>query len=127
MAASCTSRRRRASSGIFDRIHRILEDDLLRRVLELLAGKPTQMGQAPMLAAAEHPTMTKQERQQWLSFLAQIRCRCLARQAEVTDRLVDGIWHPDRRQLAGAKQPRKRHRVTPVGLDPLARLPWDQR
>ena len=28
------------------------------------------MGQAPMLAAAEHPTMTKQERQQLLSFLA---------------------------------------------------------
>src|SRR5512144_3076477 len=116
-----------AGGGILDRIDGVLEDDLLRRVLELLAGEPTPMGQAPMLAAAEHPTMTKQERQQLLSFLAQIRCRCLARPAEVTNRLVDGIRHPDRRQLAGAKQPRKRHCVTPVGLDPLAGLAWDQR
>jgi len=35
--------------------------------------------------------MTKQERRQLLPFLAQIRCRCLARPAEVTHRLVDGI------------------------------------
>ena len=104
-----------------------MPDDLLRRVLELLAGEPTPMGQAPMLAAAEHPTMTKQERQQLLTFLAQIRGRCLARPHEVTHRLVDRIRHPDRRQLAGAKQPRQRHGVTAVGLDPLAGLPWDQR
>src|SRR5512134_4061633 len=58
-----------AGGGILDRLDGVLEDDLLRRVLELLAGEPTPMGQAPMLAAAEHPTMTKQERQQLLSFL----------------------------------------------------------
>jgi hypothetical protein len=80
-----------------------------------------------MLPAAKHPTMTKQERQQLLTFLAPIRCRCRARPGQVAYRLVDGIRHPDCRQLAGAKQARQRHRVTPVCLDPLADLSRDQR
>jgi hypothetical protein len=51
-----------AGSGIFDRIDRILEDDLLRRVRELLPGQPTPVGLAPMCATAEDAAMTQQKR-----------------------------------------------------------------
>jgi hypothetical protein len=56
-----------------------------------------------MLAAAEHPTMTKQERQRLPTFLAQIRRRCLARPAgsdmrrhmtlhQLANQLLDRRW-----------------------------------
>jgi hypothetical protein len=41
-----------ALKGVVDRVDSLLKDDLLRRVLELLAGKPAPMRQRPMAAAA---------------------------------------------------------------------------
>jgi hypothetical protein len=101
-----------ASSGIIDRIERLLEDDLLRRVREFLLGQPTQMCQGPMLATVEDPAMTKQKRKQLLPLLAKILRGGLARPHQITHRLV----HPNRRQFTSAKQPCQRHRVTPVVL-----------
>ena len=40
---------------------------------------------------------------------------------------MGGVWDPDRGQLAGAQKPGQADRVAPVGLDPVARLPRDQR
>jgi hypothetical protein len=44
----------------------------------------------------------------------------LAPAHQVADRLVGAVGHPHRRELAHARQPRKLHRVAPVGLDSLA-------
>ena len=42
-------------------------------------------------------------------------------------RLVGGVRHPHRGELAGAVQPGQHRRVAAVGLDPVARPPRDQR
>jgi len=46
---------------------------------------------------------------------------------ETADRLVRRVGDPDRGQLAGAQEAGQGERVAPVGLDPVARLPRDQR
>ena len=56
--------------SIIDCVYRILENDLLSRVIELLLRQPTQMRPAPMLAAAEDPPMAQQKRQQLLTLAA---------------------------------------------------------
>jgi hypothetical protein len=45
--------------GILDRINGFLEDDLLRRMLECLLGKPTSMRQRPMAAPSVDATTTQ--------------------------------------------------------------------
>jgi hypothetical protein len=42
-------------------------------------------------------------------------------------RLMAGIGDPDRGEFTGTVQFGQRHRVAPVGLDPIARTPGDQR
>jgi hypothetical protein len=79
------------------------------------------------LVAHEGPAMAQQKGKKLLTFLAKILCRGLARPDEITHRFMDGIGHPHRCQFTRAKEPRKRHRVTSVGFDPLARLLRDQR
>ena len=81
----------------------------------------------PMLAAAVDPAVAQQKRQQLLAFPTQIFCCRLARPHQIANRLVHRVRHPHRRQFAGPKQPRQRHRIAPVGLDPLAGLLRDQR
>jgi hypothetical protein len=49
-----------------------LEDNLLRRMLEALLRKPTQMSAGPMLKPSEDPTVTEQESHQLLPLFAQI-------------------------------------------------------
>jgi hypothetical protein len=44
----------------------LLPDDLLRGLLELLAGEPTPMRQRPMIASDVNPAVTQQEGQQLL-------------------------------------------------------------
>jgi hypothetical protein len=71
--------------------------------------------------------MAQQKGEQLLAFATQIvRCR-LARPDEIAHRLVNRVRHPHPRQLAGPMQPRQRHRIAPVGLDPLSWPLWDQR
>src|SRR5579864_8845907 len=57
----------------------------------------------------------------------QLHCRIDPRPHQIAHRLVHGVWHPHRCQLAGAVQNSQSLRVTPVGLDPVARPGWDQR
>jgi hypothetical protein len=112
--------------SIIDCVHRILENDLLSRVIELLLRQPAQMRPAQMVAAAEDPPMAQQQRQQLLTLAAQIPRRSLARPDEIAYRFMHRVRHPNRRQLTGRQKPCQRHRITPVGLDPVARFLRDQ-
>ena len=85
------------------------------------------MRQRPMTAAAVNPAMAQQEREQLLAFAAQIVGRRLAGANQVAHRFMRRVRHPYPGQLAGPMQPRQRHRIAPVGLDPLARPLRDQR
>jgi len=40
---------------------------------------------------------------------------------KIADRFVHRVRHPNRRQIPGAQQPRQRHGIAPIGLDPFAR------
>jgi hypothetical protein len=51
----------------------------------------------------------------------------LASANQITNGLVRRIWHPHPGQLAGPMQPRQRHRIPAIGLDPLSRPLRDQR
>jgi hypothetical protein len=85
------------------------------------------MRQRPMTAAGVNPAVAQQEGQELLAFAAQIvRCR-IACPDQIAHRLVNRVGHPHPGQLAGPMQPRQRHRIPPVGLDPFSRPLWDQR
>jgi hypothetical protein len=47
-----------AHGATLDRVDGILENDLLRRMLEALSREPTRMGERPMLALTEYPAVT---------------------------------------------------------------------
>jgi hypothetical protein len=79
-----------------------------------------------MAARPIDPTPAQQEREQLLALATKIIRCSFACPDKVADRLVDGIGHPDTRQLARPMQPRQRNGVPPVGLDPLAGRLWDQ-
>jgi len=57
---------------IFDRVDSFLKDDLLRAMLEFLAGEPAPMRQRPMAAAAVNSAVPQQEGNQLLAFAAKI-------------------------------------------------------
>jgi hypothetical protein len=61
-----------------------------------------------------------------LAGLSQSAHRRLTRTDEITDRLVCLIRYPDRCQFTGAVQLGEVGCVSPVSLDPLARLLRDQ-
>jgi hypothetical protein len=71
--------------------------------------------------------MPKQETGQLLACLTQATHRRLPSTHEITHRLVRLIRNPYRGQLSSSMQRSKFACITPVGLDPLARLAWDQR
>ena len=124
--ASCFSSRRRRER-IVDRVDAFLKDDLLRGMLELLMGQPAPMRQRPVAAASVNPAVPEQEGKQLLAFAAKIvRCR-LAGADKIAHRLMSRVGRPHPRQFARPMQPRQRHRVAPVRLDPLARPFRDQR
>ena len=87
--------------GILDRIDPVLEDDLLRRVLELLIGQPATMRQGPMPTAVEDAAVAQQKRQQLLALAAKVLGRRRAGANQVTHRFMGGIGHTHRGQLAG--------------------------
>ncbi len=71
--------------------------------------------------------MPKQEGEQLLTRTHQVH-RCIhAGSDQVTKRFVRSVWNPDGRQVAGTVQDRQLLRITPIGLDPLARLARDHR
>ena len=93
-----------SGNGIFDRIEPVLEDDLLRRVVEFLIGQPAPMGHRPVLAAVKDAAVPQQKRQQLLSLPAQVLGRRLAGANHIAHRLMRGIGYPHSGQLAGAQQ-----------------------
>jgi hypothetical protein len=71
--------------------------------------------------------MSQQEAQQMLARLAQI-AHCLRTQRyQVAHRFVHLVWHPDLGQLTRPQRLNQCHRVTPIGLHPVARSVWNQR
>jgi hypothetical protein len=56
-----------------------------------------------------------------------ILLRCLPGAHQIAERLVRRVRHPHRRQIAGAIAARQCLGITPIGLDPIPRLHWDQR
>src|SRR5579864_7230860 len=94
---------------------------------EALLSKPAQMSGGPVLQATEDTAMTEEESQQLLALLAQILCGCLACAREVANRFMDRVGDPHQRQFASSVQPRKRDRVTAIGLHPIAWLLRNER
>src|SRR5215213_4940967 len=78
------------------------------------------------MACVDAP-VTKQKRQQLLALVAQILSGGFSRSHQVPNRLMDLVWHPDRRQLARSQQTRQGDRVAPVGFDAIARADGHQR
>jgi hypothetical protein len=96
---------------VFDRVDAILEDDLLRDVLEALCGEPAMVRPAPMFDAGKDPAATKQKRRHLLALPAQIGRRRFTRPHQVANRLVDrsgthtGVSsNQDRRRLPSQSQ-----------------------
>jgi hypothetical protein len=58
--------------SIVDRVDPFLKDDLLRGMLELLAGKPASVRQRPVAAATVNPAVPQQEGKQLLAFAAKV-------------------------------------------------------
>ena len=52
------------------------------------------------------PAMAQQERQQLLALASKVVRHSHATTHQIAHRLTDAVWHPDPRQLAGAKQSR---------------------
>ena len=80
-----------------------------------------------MAAAAVNPAMAQQERKQLLALAAPIISGRLASADQIAHSLMRRIRHPHSRQLTGSMQSRQRHRIPPVGLDPLTQPLRDQR
>src|SRR5215472_13904049 len=89
--------------GILDRVYRVLENNLLCRVIELLLRQPMQMYLGPTFASTVDPPVAQQKRQQLLALAAKIlRCR-RARPDKIADRFMHRVRHPNRRQITGAQ------------------------
>jgi hypothetical protein len=115
-----------ALKRILDRVDPLLKDDLLRRMLELLAGQPPPMRQRPMAASTVNPVVPQQEGQQLLALAAKVVSRSLPGADKIAHRLVSRLGRPDACQFARPVQSRQRNRIPPVRLDPLARPFRDQ-
>lgn len=70
--------------------------------------------------------MAQQEGKQLLTLAAEIVGGSFPRANEIADGFVSRIRYPNPGELTSPMQPRKRDRVSPVGLDPLTRALRDQ-
>jgi hypothetical protein len=107
----------------FDRlIHGIeigLKGDLLRRMGNALIGKPDAMlllPHRPKITAA----VTQKKSLDALLKLSHVLYRCLASTNEIAHRFMRFVRHPDRGELACAREARKHPGVTPVSVDAIA-------
>ena len=73
------------------------------------------------------PAVPEEKAQQLLTGSSTSRHRRRPRPHQVAERLVTGIRHPNRRELAGPVQGRQHDRVAPVRLDPLTGFARDPR
>jgi hypothetical protein len=84
-------------------------------------------GEHPGLLARENPVVLEHEGADLLPVHPQGLDRRSAGAHKVAHRFVALVGDPHRRELPGAQQSGQCHRVTAVGLHPLAGLPWDER
>jgi hypothetical protein len=84
---------------VFDRVDPFLKDDLLRNMIELLAGEPAPMRQRPVAAAAVNPAMPEEEREKLLVLSSKVVRRGLASPRKIPDSLMSRIGRPDSRKL----------------------------
>jgi hypothetical protein len=96
-------------------------------MLELLLLEPAAVPRTPGLLPREPSSVLEHEGADLLLVHPEDLDRGRPSADQVADRFVALVRHPDRGQLASAEQPGQRDRVAPVGLDPIARLPRDQR
>ncbi len=90
-------------------------------MLEALLGQPAPVRQRPVSAAAVNPAVAQQEGQELLAFAR--RSSAAASRARTSRAPPHALHrHPHAGQLASPMQPRQRHRIAPIGLDPLSRL-----
>jgi hypothetical protein len=104
----------------FDRIDPFLKDNLLRGMVELLAGEPAPMRQRPVAAAAVNPAMPEEEREKLLALSPKVVRRGLPGPHKIPDSLMSRIGRPDSRKLSRSIKTRQRNRIPTVRLDPLA-------
>jgi hypothetical protein len=96
-------------------------------VLEALLLQPAAVPGTPSLLAREEPAVAQQEGADLALLDTDLLRGGRACPDEAADRLVRRIRDPDLGQLAGAQEAGQGERVAPVGLDPVARFPRDQR
>lgn len=115
------------TAGIGDGVDIVLEHDLLRRMLEPHRRQPAPVGDRPALLSGIDAAVAQQKSLKMLPRLAEHLHRRRSRSDQIAHRLVRGIRHPHRRQLAGTVQFRQHHRVAVVRLHPVVRLYGDER
>ncbi len=112
--------------GGFDRLDVVLDHEVMHRLLELEPREPAAMqfgsSRPPVMAA-----LPQQEAPKLLACPAQRMHRVATGAHQFAHRLVPGIRNTHRRQLARPMQPCQAGSIPPVGLDPVARSPGDQR
>lgn len=107
-AAHCivTTMVRLLSSGgttldrILDSVDLLLVHNLLRRMLEALAGKPAPVRQCPMAATSINPAMAQEEGKELLAFAAQVVACGFPGPDQIADGLVNHVRQLDPGQLA---------------------------
>jgi hypothetical protein len=96
-------------------------------LLEGLAREPSAMTQRPVLARLVDATMPQKEREMLLTGTHELHHRVDPSPHEVAHRLVNLVGHPHRCQIARTVLQSQLPRVSPVSLDPIARLASNQR
>jgi len=104
-----------------------LKDDLLRWRRADDHGEVSPVGVGPVGPADIVPPESQQEGLQAELRILEGEPRGVARPTEVADRFVVDGRHVDGREIPIAEQPRELDRVTPVGLDLVARFLRNQR
>ena len=113
--------------GFLYRVHVLLKDDLLSRMIEALGLQPAKVGLGPATAPGVDPAVALQEAVQPLAHAALGVLEVFPAALQVAHRLLRFVGHPHGRQLAVLEKPHQRQRIAPVGLDAVARPPRNQR
>jgi hypothetical protein len=90
-------------------------------MVERLVAKPARMGLRPGRLPGIDAAVAEQERLQLLMRHPQGVQRRLSSPHQVSNGFMGSVRHPHRGQLSRTMQLRQAQRVTPVGLDPIAR------
>lgn len=110
-----------------DRFEIILEDDLMRLLLEGLEPQPLPVPDRPVLpVGAVDAAMAQQESEALLPRPGELRRRVHAGADQIADRLMHRVRHPHRRQVTSTMLQRQLLGIAPVVLDPVAWLARDQ-